>query len=96
MQHVWLNKAFSSVAAVISLVREADVVGDCHIVYSNTNPYILDFLFAHESAIEYSELKGEAYWDWCFHFCRRVFNGLQIQLIRADICVAERACAMEL
>ncbi|CAH1386080.1 ATP-grasp domain-containing protein [Candidatus Nitrotoga sp. M5] len=70
MQRVWFNKTFSSVAAAISLIREADVVGDYHIVCSNTNPHAPGFFFAHESSIEPSGLKGKDYLDWCLHFCR--------------------------
>ncbi|MES2932477.1 MAG: ATP-grasp domain-containing protein, partial [Pseudomonadota bacterium] len=45
-------------------------VGDYHIVCSSTNAYAPAFLVAHESAIEPSGLKGEAYLDWCLQFCR--------------------------
>lgn len=76
MQRVWFNKTFSSVAAAIRLIRQADVVGDYHIVCSSTNPHALGFLTAHEAAIEPSGLKGEAYLDWCLHFCRA--NGIGI------------------
>lgn len=76
MQRVWFNKTFSSVAAAIRLIREADFVGDYHIVCSSTNPYAPAFLAAHESALEPSGLKGEAYLDWCLHFCRE--NGIGI------------------
>ncbi len=69
MQRVWFNKTFSSVAAAIRLIREADVVGDYRIVCSNTNPHAPAFLAAHESAIEPHGLQGEAYLDWCFRFC---------------------------
>ncbi|MEO6352100.1 MAG: ATP-grasp domain-containing protein [Oxalobacteraceae bacterium] len=74
MQRVWFNKTFSSVAAAIRLIRQADAaansVSDYHIVCSNTNPHAPAFLAAHESAVEPSGLKGDAYLDWCLHFCR--------------------------
>lgn len=68
MQRVWFNKTFSSIAAAIRLIREADIAGDYDIVCSNTKPSPA-FLAAHESALEPAGLKGEAYLDWCLHFC---------------------------
>lgn len=70
MQRVWFNKTFSSVTAAVRLIREADVAGEYCIVCSSTNPHAPVFLAAHEAAIEPSGLKGEAYLDWCLHFCR--------------------------
>ncbi|NHQ85128.1 ATP-grasp domain-containing protein [Iodobacter sp. HSC-16F04] len=69
MQHVWFNKTFSSVAAAISLIREADLAGDYHIVSSHTNPYAASFQAAHQFAVEPSGLQGEAYLAWCLQFC---------------------------
>ncbi|STQ89032.1 ATP-grasp domain-containing protein [Iodobacter fluviatilis] len=69
MQHVWFNKTFSSVAAAISLIREADLAGDYHIVSSHTNPYAASFQTAHQFAVEPSGLQGEAYLAWCLQFC---------------------------
>ncbi|AZN36951.1 ATP-grasp domain-containing protein [Iodobacter ciconiae] len=69
MQHVWFNKTFSSVAAAIRLIREADLAGDYHIVSSHTNPYSAAFQEAHEYVIEPSGLQGEAYLAWCLQFC---------------------------
>ena len=76
MRRVWFNKTFSSVAAAIRLIREEDVVGDYHIVCSNTHPHAPAFLVAHESVIEPVGLKGAAYLDWCLHFCNE--NGIDI------------------
>lgn len=70
MVRVWFNKTFSSVGAAIRLIREADKAGDYWMVCSNTNPHAPAFLFAHESAVEPSSLKGEAYLAWCLDFCR--------------------------
>lgn len=70
MQRVWFNKTFSSVAAAIRLIRQADFSDDYHIVCSSINEHAPAFLDAHESAIEPSGLTGEAYLDWCLHFCR--------------------------
>lgn len=70
MQRVWFNKTFSSVAAAISLIHEADVAGDYHIICSSTNTHAPAFLVADESAIEPGGLKGETYLDWCLDFCR--------------------------
>ncbi|WP_288842676.1 ATP-grasp domain-containing protein [uncultured Deefgea sp.] len=69
MQRVWFNKTFSSVAAAISLIREADIARDYHIVCSNTNAHAAAFLVAHESVVEPSGLNGEAYLAWCLQFC---------------------------
>lgn len=90
MQRVWFNKTFSSVAAAIRLIREADVVGDYHIVCSSTNPHALGFLTAHESAIEPSGLKGEAYLDWCLHFCRENSIGIFVPGKEANLVSAAR------
>lgn len=90
MQRVWFNKTFSSVAAAIRLVREADVVGDYHIVCSSTNPYAPAFLAAHESAIEPSGLKGEAYLDWCLDFCRENSIGIFVPGKEASLVSAAR------
>lgn len=70
MQHVWLNKTFSSVGSAIRLIREADKAGDYRIMCSSTNPHAPAFLAAHESALEPSGLKSEAYVAWCLDFCR--------------------------
>jgi len=90
MQRVWFNKTFSSVAAAISLIREADVVGDYHIVCSNTNPHAPGFLFAHVSAIEPSGLKGEEYLDWCLNFCRVNSIGIFVPGKEASLVSAAR------
>lgn len=78
MQRVWFNKTFSSVATAIRLIREADAVGDYHIVCSSTNPHAPAFLAAHESAIEPSGLKGDDYLEWCLTFCRAQEIGIFI------------------
>lgn len=70
MQRVWFNKTFSSVGAAIRLIREADEAGDYQIWCSNTNPHAPAFLAAHESSVEPSGLKGQAYLAWCLDFCR--------------------------
>lgn len=70
MQRVWFNKTFSSVGSAIRLIREADVAGDYQIICSSTNPHALAFLAVHESAVEPSGLKGDAYLAWCLKFSR--------------------------
>ncbi|NMM38718.1 MAG: ATP-grasp domain-containing protein [Glaciimonas sp.] len=93
MQRVWFNKTFSSVAAAIRLIREADAANDIvdyHIVCSSTNPHALGFLAAHESAIEPSGLKGEAYLDWCLHFCRTQNIGIFVPGKEASLVSAAR------
>lgn len=81
MERVWFNKTFSSVGAAIRLIRQADEaagLGDYQIVCSSTNPHTPAFLAAHESAIEPSGLKGEAYVAWCLDFCRTQSIGIFI------------------
>ncbi|MEO8408440.1 MAG: ATP-grasp domain-containing protein, partial [Oxalobacteraceae bacterium] len=91
MQRVWFNKTFSSVAAAIRLIREADVGGDYRIVCSSTNAHAPAFLAAHESAVEPGGLKGEAYLDWCLHFCREKSIGIFVPGKEASLVSA--ACA---
>jgi hypothetical protein len=67
---VWFNRTFSSVYSAISLIREADVAGEYHIIYSHTNPHAAAGRVAHAFEIEPSGLDGEAYIDWCLDFCR--------------------------
>lgn len=90
MQRVWFNKTFSSVAAAIRLIRQADVAGDYRIVCSSTNAHAPAFLTAHESAVEPSGLKGEAYLDWCLHFCREKGIGIFVPGKEASLVSAAR------
>ncbi|NMM26296.1 MAG: ATP-grasp domain-containing protein [Glaciimonas sp.] len=90
MQRVWFNKTFSSVAAAIRLIRAVDFASDYHIVCSSTNPHALGFLAAHESAIEPGALKGEAYLDWCLHFCRQKNIGIFVPGKEASLVSAAR------
>ena len=91
MQRVWFNKTFSSVAAAIRLIREADGCADYYILCSSTNPHAPAFLAAHESAIEPSGLKGEAYLDWCLDFCRENRIGIFVPGKEASLVSAARA-----
>jgi carbamoylphosphate synthase large subunit len=70
MQRVWFNKAFSSVAAAFTLIREADRAKHYHLLCSSTNPHAPAGRAAHEFALEPTGLKGAAYLDWCLEFCR--------------------------
>lgn len=90
MQRIWFNKTFSSVAAAIRLIRQADVAGDYRIVCSSTNAHAPAFLTAHESAVEPSGLKGEAYLDWCLHFCREKGIGIFVPGKEASLVSAAR------
>ena len=90
MQRVWFNKTFSSVAAAIRLIRQADTAGDYRIVCSSTNAHAPAFLAAHESAVEPSGLKGEAYLDWCLHFCREKGIGIFVPGKEASLVSAAR------
>ena len=70
MQRVWFNKMFSSVAAAIRLIREADTSREYHILCTHTKAFSPVFLAADESAIEPNKLTGKAYLEWCLEFCR--------------------------
>jgi len=66
---VWFNRTFSTVHAAINLIRQADVAGDYHIVYSHTNPEAPPSRIAHEFWMEPKSSKGEEYLNWCLAFC---------------------------
>ena len=68
MQRVWFNKMFSSVAAAIRLIREADTSREYHILCTHTKAFSPVFLAADESAIEPNKLTGKAYLEWCLEF----------------------------
>ena len=91
MQRVWFNKTFSSVGAAIRLIREADQAGDYEIVCSSANPHAPAFLAAHESTVEPSGLKGQAYLAWCLNFCLTHHIGIFIPGKEASLISAERA-----
>ncbi len=67
---VWFNRTFSSVYSAIELIREADVDGRFHIIYSNANPHATAARVAHDFHVEPSGLDQQAYIDWCLAFCR--------------------------
>ena len=90
MQRVWFNKTFSSVGSAIRLIREADVALDYCIICSSTNPHAPAFLAAHESALEPAGLKGQAYLDWCLHFCRENHIGIFLPGKEASLVSAAR------
>ncbi|ABM40074.1 ATP-grasp domain-containing protein [Polaromonas naphthalenivorans] len=90
MKRVWFNKTFSSVGSAIRLIREADEAADYHLVCSSTNPHAPAFLAAHESAVEPSGLKGQAYLDWCLEFCHEHGIGIFIPGKEASLLSAER------
>lgn len=69
MLRVWFNKTFSSVAAAIRLIREADTNGDYFIYSSNTKPLSPLYKVSHDSFIEPAGLKGEDYVEWCLEVC---------------------------
>lgn len=70
MLRVWFNKTFSSVAAAIRLIREADTSHHYHLVCTHTKAFSPAFLAADESATEPNKLTGKAYVEWCLEFCR--------------------------
>lgn len=90
MKRVWFNKTFSSVGSALRLIREADEAADYHLVCSSTNPHAPAFLAAHESAVEPSGLKGQAYLDWCLEFCLEQGIGIFIPGKEASLLSAER------
>jgi biotin carboxylase len=67
---VWFNRTFSSVYSAINLIREADLTGRFHLIYSNANPHVAAARVAHESHDEPTGLETDAYIDWCLAFCR--------------------------
>lgn len=93
MERIWFNKTFSSVGAAIRLIRQADEAGGVahyRIVCSSTNPHAPAFMAAHESAVEPSGLKGEAYIAWCLDFCRTQSIGIFIPGKEASLVSAAR------
>lgn len=78
MLRVWFNKTFSSVAAAIRLIREADTKGDYFIYSSNTKPFSPLYKVSHDSFIEPLSLKGEEYIEWCLQICREKEIGIFI------------------
>ena len=66
---VWFNKTFSSVYSALSLIREADVEGRFHLIYSNSNPHATAARVAHAFYLEPTGQDTEAYIDWCLAFC---------------------------
>ena len=71
MTRVWYNKAFSSVATAIRLIREADVSGTYEIYCTNSNAHSPAVRTAHHFSVEPSGLSEAAYVDWCLEFCRQ-------------------------
>jgi len=67
---VWFNRTFSSVYAAIELIREADVDGRFHIIYSNANPHATAGRVAHEFHEEPTGMDTDTYIQWCLDFCR--------------------------
>ena len=70
MTRVWLNRAISSVRAVLDLIRQGDQAGDYWLVCSHPSASFPGFLSAHESAVEPSGLDEDAYLQFCLDFCR--------------------------
>lgn len=70
MLRVWFNKTFSSVAAAIRLIREADTSCEYRIICTHTKAFSPAFLAADESFTEPNNITGNAYVEWCLDFCR--------------------------
>jgi biotin carboxylase len=79
---VWFNRTFSSVYSAMSLIREADLEGRFHLIYSNPNPHAAAARVAHAFHAEPTGLDTAAYIDWCVDFCRAQ---------RVDIFIAGKA-----
>jgi carbamoylphosphate synthase large subunit len=90
MQRVWFNKTFSSITAALNLIRTADKEGDYRLLCSNTRPYALAALAAHEFMQEPSKLTGPAYIDWCLQFCREQNINIFVPGKEAALISAER------
>lgn len=67
---VWYNSAFSSIANVLTLVREADHAGRFHTIYTHPHAHTPAAGAAHEFHLEPKGLTAADYVDWCLEFCR--------------------------
>jgi hypothetical protein len=88
---VWFNKTFSSVAAAIRLIREADLAGDYHILYTHTQQHALPARSAHSFEHEPKGLVGDEYVEWCLAFCRTREVGILVPGKEAGPISAARA-----
>ena len=67
---VWYNSAFSSIATVLRLVREADRDSRFHTIYTHPHAHSAAAHAAHEFHVEPTGLAAADYVDWCLGFCR--------------------------
>ncbi len=67
---VWYNSAFSSIATVLRLIREADEGGRFHTIYTHSHAHSSAAGAAHEFHVEPTGLTAADYVDWCLAFCR--------------------------
>lgn len=68
--HLWFNRTFSSIYAAISLIKQADVMGEFKITYSNPNPHAAAQCVADQFISEPKDLRGQDYVDWCLQTCQ--------------------------
>jgi hypothetical protein len=70
---VWFNSAFSSIATVLRLIREADDAAQLptrfHLVYSHAHAHSAAAGVAHEFHVEPTGLPAAEYVQWCLTFC---------------------------
>ncbi|HWW72864.1 MAG TPA: hypothetical protein VN089_23215, partial [Duganella sp.] len=69
VERVWYNSAFSSIATVLRLVREADQAGRFHTIYSHAHAHSSAAGAAHAFHVEPTGLAAADYVDWCLAFC---------------------------
>lgn len=71
---VWFNSAFSSIATVLRLIREADDAAQLptrfHLVYTHSHAHSAAASVAHEFHVEPTGLPAAEYVEWCLTFCR--------------------------
>lgn len=67
---VWYNSAFSSIANVLTLIREADQAGRFHTIYTHPHNHTAAAEAADEFHPEPKGLAAAAYVDWALEFCR--------------------------
>ena len=67
---VWYNSAFSSIATVLRLVRDADRDGRFHTIYTHAHAHSAAAGVAHAFHVEPTGLAAPDYVDWCLAFCR--------------------------
>lgn len=68
---IWFNKTFSTIASVLTNIRQSVPAGDVTLICTHTHATATAFLAADEYYLEPTELSGQAYLEWCLAFCRQ-------------------------